>query len=256
MHTCTRSHVRTSPFKHIILPSCQQRLLKLSGIIRNCTAQDTYWSMVKVLEDEVATLLSALKVTLTVVTDDEKGFAMFDAVAKSQSASGDQEMVQHTTMEGLAAAVYSSATAKLVKNPAAASAYVARMDPGGHAANAALWYGAPVLACVDTSPINASPVVLNKNLKVIAVLGVFLSASTLSNEDQQAVALLGQLAGDMLSRAKMLNHANGLYKSSLAAQKQSNSLLDVALALSSDLNMQNVISVISSMVPELMQADR
>lgn len=94
---------------------------------------------------------------------------------------------------------------------------------------------------------------------VVALIQLFKEkegSQPFSNVDLKLIQRLAEFVGNMLLRSRHADRAYALYNSSVSTQKRSAALLDVAKALSSETRLSDVVSVIVSQVPEMLDCDR
>jgi GAF domain-containing protein len=95
---------------------------------------------------------------------------------------------------------------------------------------------------------------------VVAVFQAFKEGGapgeSFSTRDCKVLYRLGEFAGNMLRNSRSVDRAHALYNASLQSHKRSAALLDVAKALASETDLNRVVGIIVSQVPELLDSDR
>ena len=209
-------------------------------IVRLVAAQPSCDQMVLVLEKHTKHLIrGADAVRVLLVT--RHGFTH---PTLSQALSLDQ---------GLASHCIHKRECVNMSSPAADARFWADTDQMEHGAKSPAFY-----VCVpvegDPQPNCSGP------RDVVALIQLWKdpspSAVPFSQTDLKLVLRLAEFVGNMLLRSRHADRAYALYNSSVSTQKRSSALLDVAKALSSETRLSDVVSVIVSQVPEMLDCDR
>jgi hypothetical protein len=93
---------------------------------------------------------------------------------------------------------------------------------------------------------------------IVAVFQAFKEreGESFTTRDCKVLYRLGEFVGNMLRNSRSIDRAHALYNASLQSHKRSAALLDVAKALASETNLNKVVGIIVSQVPELLDSDR
>jgi len=99
---------------------------------------------------------------------------------------------------------------------------------------------------------------VNTGKDVVAVFACYKEGvgESFSTRDCKVLYRLGEFAGNMLRSSRSVDRAHALYNASLQSHKRSAALLDVAKALASETDLNRVVEIIVSQVPELLDSDR
>lgn len=205
-------------------------------IVRLIAAQPSCDQMVLVLEKHARHLVKADVVRVLLVT--RHGFTH---PTLSQALSLDQGIASHS--------IHRRECTNL-SHPAGDARFSADTDQLGE--KAPLFYGCvPVEG--DPQPSCSGP------RDVVALIQVFKErdgSTPFTTTDMKIIQRLAEFVGNMLLRSRHADRAYALYNSSVSTQKRSAALLDVAKALASETRLSDVVSIIVSQVPEMLDSDR